>query len=397
MKILFLTHRVPFPQNGGYAIVVYNTVKGLVDLGHHVALISLNTKKNRAEEYDELIDRIKYKVFDIDISVSVFEVAVNLLSKTSFNIDKYYDAGFEKMLVEELRNESYDIIQFDGFFVTLYLAAVQKNTRAKLLYRAHNIEHLVWLRLSEQKSDPFKKSYLRMHAKRIRNFELQQLNKFQAITVFTPQDKAALLGYGTEIPVEISPVAIDLDRYKPDFTKTEFPSLFFLGSLDWLPNREGIEWFLNTFFNDLTEGDLRVRFYVAGTNIPEEFDDYEAMGKIFIQGEVDDGLEFVNSKSIMIVPLLSGGGMRVKIVEGMAMQKCIISTSLGAEGIDYQAGFNILIAENREQFYDVIKYCISDEDYCRKIGAAARQLVEEQHDMLKITHKLVAFYQACLK
>ncbi len=89
--------------------------------------------------------------------------------------------------------------------------------------------------------------------------------------------------------------------------------------------------------------------------------------------------------------------MRVKIVEGMAMQKCIISTSLGAEGIDYQAGFNILIAENREQFYDVIKYCISDEDYCRKIGAAARQLVEEQHDMLKITHKLVAFYQACLK
>jgi glycosyltransferase involved in cell wall biosynthesis len=396
VKILFLTHRIPFPQNGGYPIVVYNTIKGLVNLGHEVSLISLDAKNHRGEDNDELLDKINYRVFKIDTSVSVFDVAVNLVSKTSFNINKFFDPEFEKLLILEVRKNKYDVIQFEGLFVTLYLNAIQKHTDAKLFYRAHNIEHLVWTRLAQQKTDPFKKSYLRMHARRIKNFELQQLKKFQAVAVFTDQDKAIMQDYGLTIPIEIVPVGINLDRYQPDLNKTEFPSLFFLGSLDWLPNREGIEWFLNTFFNDLTDGELRVKFYVAGSDIPDEFDDYEALGKIFIQGEVDDALEFVNSKSIMIVPLLSGGGMRVKIVEGMAMQKCIISTSLGAEGINYQAGFNILIAEDREQFFQCIKYCISDEDYCRKIGAAARKLVEEQHDMIKVTNKLVAFYQSCL-
>ncbi|MDB4903915.1 MAG: hypothetical protein JWQ63_3196 [Mucilaginibacter sp.] len=397
MKILILTHRVPFPQNGGYPIVVYNTVRGLVTMGHEVSLVALNPKKNHHYEHNEddkdLLSKINYRVYDIDTKVSIIEVAVNLFSKTSFNINKYYNPEFEKLLMRELRKTAYDIIQFEGLFVSLYLPAVRKFSKAKLIYRAHNIENQIWERLSMQKTDPFKKSYLKMHAKRIKNYELQQLNNFDGIAVFTEQDKSTLMEYGTKIPIEILPVGINLDHYKPDFNKTEFPSLFFLGSLDWLPNREGIEWFLDNFYKELTEGDLGVRFYVAGTDIPERFDDYEVMGKIFIQGEVDDALEFVNSKSIMIVPLLSGGGMRVKIVEGMAMQKCIISTSLGAEGISFENDVNILIANNQDEFYAAIKLCITDEEYCKSIGLNARKLVEEQHDMNKVTKNLVDFYR----
>ncbi|MFI5140470.1 MAG: glycosyltransferase family 4 protein [Sphingobacteriales bacterium] len=397
LKILILTHRVPFPQNGGYPIVVCNTVKGLVNLGHEVSLVSLNAKKNHHHEYNdddnELLSQIKYRAFDIDINVSVFDVAVNLFSKTSFNINKYFSSEFERLLIRELKNTTYDIIQFEGLLVSLYLSAVRKNSDAMLIYRAHNIENQIWERLSGQKNDPFKKSYLKMHAKRIKNYELEQLNNFDGIAVFTEQDKTTLLEYGTKIPIEILPLGINLDHYKPDFSKTEFPSLFFLGSLDWLPNREGIEWFLENFHKELTEGDLRVRFYVAGNDIPESFDDYDVMGKIFIQGEVDDALEFLNSKSIMIVPLLSGGGMRVKIVEGMAMQKCIISTSLGAEGINYENGTNILIANNQDEFYEAIKTCITDEEFCKTIGLNARKLIEEQHDVNKVTKKLVDFYK----
>ena len=399
MKILFLTHRVPFPQNGGYPIVICNTIRGLVNLGHQVSLISLCAKKNYHdfnEEDKDLIAKINYQSFDIDTTVSVFDVAVNLLSKTSFNIDRWYDEDFEKLLIKELKKVKYDIIQFEGLPVSLYMGAVRKNSKARLIYRLHNIENQIWQRLSQQKSDPFKKSYLKMHAKRIKNYELQQLNKFDAIAVFTRQDKGMLLEYGTKIPIEIFPVGIHIEHYKPDFTKTEFPTLFFLGSLDWMPNREGIEWFLENFKQELTDGDLRVRFYVAGNDIPERFDDYEVLGKIFIQGEVDDALEFVNSKSVMIVPLLSGGGMRVKIVEGMAMQKCIISTSLGAEGINFENGVNILIANDQDEFYDAIKHCITDEEFCKTIGFNARSLVEEQHDINKVTFNLVQFYHSIL-
>lgn len=397
MKILILTHRVPFPQNGGYPIVVCNTIRGLVNLGHEVSLVALNAKKNyhheNTDDDNDLLSKINYRAFDINTSVSVFDVAINLFSKTSFNIDRYYSPEFERLLIQELKKTTYDIIQFEGLLVSLYLGAVRKNSKAKLIYRAHNIENQIWQRLSLQKSDPFKKSYLKMHAKRIKNYELKQLNNFDGIAVFTGQDKNTLEEYGTKIPISVLPVGINLDHYKPDFSKTDFPTLFFLGSLDWLPNREGIEWFLENFHKDLTEGDLLVRFYVAGNDIPERFDDYDVLGKIFIQGEVDDALEFVNSKSIMIVPLLSGGGMRVKIVEGMAMQKCIISTTLGAEGIGYENGVNILIADNREGFYEAIKICIADEEYCKNVGLNARKLMEEQHDINKVTKNLVDFYK----
>ena len=400
MKILILTHRVPFPQNGGYPIVVCNTIKGLINLGHEVSLVSLNAKKNYHYEFSDddksLLSKINYRPYDINISVSVIDVGINLFSNTSFNIDRYYDIEFERLLVRELQQTSYDIIQFEGLLVSLYLATVRKVSKAKLIYRAHNIENLIWQRLAGQKTDPFKKSYLKMHAKRIKKYELKQLNNFDGIAVFTEQDKATLLEYGTKIPLEIFPVGINLEKYKPDFSKTDFPTLFFLGSLDWLPNREGIEWFLDNFNKELTEGDLRVRFYVAGNDIPESFDDYDVMGKIFIQGEVDDALEFVNSKSIMIVPLMSGGGMRVKIVEGMAMQKCIISTSLGAEGINYTNGVNIIIANDQEEFYEAIKLCIADEDYCKYIGLNARKLIEEQHEANKITNGLVEFYKSVM-
>lgn len=380
--------------------MVCNTIRGLVNLGHEVSLVALNAKRNNHHENTEddkdLLSKINYRAYDIDINVSVFEVAVNLLSKTSFNIDRYYNAEFERLLIHELKKTAYDIIQFEGLLVSLYLSAVRKNTKAKLIYRAHNIENQIWEMLSQQKSDPFKKSYLKMHAKRIKNYELLQLNNFDGIAVFTEQDKSTLLEYGTKIPIEILPVGINLDHYKPDYSKTDFPTLFFLGSLDWLPNREGIEWFLENFHKELTEGDLRVRFYVAGNDIPERFDDYEVMGKIFIQGEVDDALEFLNSKSIMIVPLLSSGGMRVKIVEGMAMQKCIISTALGAEGINYENGVNILIANNQDEFYEAIKLCIADEEFCKYVGLNARKLMEEQHDVNKVTKNLVKFYETVI-
>jgi glycosyltransferase involved in cell wall biosynthesis len=400
LKILILSHRVPFPQNGGYAIVVANTIKSLVNDGHEVSLVALNAKRHNHSSQlpdEDLLGKINYRAYDIDTTVTVFGVAANLFSKTSFNVDRYYDPEFETLLIRELRNTNYDIIQFEGLFVSLYLPAVRKHSKAKLIYRGHNIENQIWERLSLQKLDPFKRSYLRMHARRIKNYEQQQLNKFDAIVVFTGQDKNTLEEYGISVPIEVLPIGLRLEKYVVDLSKTEFPSLFFLGSLDWLPNREGMEWFLDTFVNDITNGDLPVKLYVAGNDIPERFDDYEALGKIFIQGEVDNALEFVNSKSIMIVPLVSGGGMRVKIVEGMAMQKCIISTSLGAEGINFTNGHDILIANNREEFLAAMQKCIRDEDYCIQLGKNARLLAEKEHDINLVTKNLVKFYKACCK
>lgn len=399
MKILILSNRVPFPQNGGYPIVVRNTILGLVNEGHQVSVFTLSNKNQRTtlDGDDELIRRIYYVAYDVDLKLSFWDFVLNLLGRKTYNVDRFYDTGFERLLTEELKRVKYDIIQFEGLFMSAYLPAIRKASSAKLIYRAHNIEHLIWKRLSEQKNDPIKKTYLRLLAKRIKNYELKYLNNFDAIATLTQQDKQMMIEYATKVPIEVMPVGIDLARYKPDYSKTEFPSLFFLGALDWMPNREGMEWFLDNFSSDIINGELRVKLYVGGRNIPEAFDEYEAMGKIFIQGEVDDALEFVNSKSIMVVPLLSGGGMRVKIVEGMAMQKCIITTTLGAEGLNYENGYNILIANDRQEFFNAIKHCIGDEEFCKRIGINARHLIEREHDTNVVTAKFIKFYQQILQ
>lgn len=398
MRILILTHRAPFPQNGGYPIVVGNTIKGLVALGHEVTLLSLNVKKHSTQyERDALLDKINYTEYDIDTRVTMVEAVSNLFTNNSYNIEKYYNAGFEKLLFRNLVDNEYDIIQLEGIFVAPYLNIIRKNSKAKIIFRAHNIEHQVWEKLAQQKSDPFKKWYLKLLAKRIKNYELSLLNSFDGIVAFTGQDKQSLVSFGARTPITVLPIAVDLSLYKPNFNKTDFSSLFFLGSLDWLPNREGVEWFMDNFHKEIIDGDLKGKLYVAGHNIPEDYDEYEVLGKVLIHGEVDDALEFVNSKGIMIVPLLSGGGMRVKIVEGMAMQKCIISTSLGAEGINIADGKNIIIANNADEFFHALKTCLQDEYHCREIGENARKLVEEQHDVSIITPKLVDFYESVLK
>ncbi|MFD0751068.1 glycosyltransferase family 4 protein [Mucilaginibacter calamicampi] len=399
MRILLLSHRVPFPQNGGYSIVVCNTIRGLLRMGHEVSVLALNAKPGFDDclPDDDLLGKISYRSHRINTAVTVLQVATNLLQKTSFNIDRYYDEGFEQLVINEVKTNRFDIIQFEGLLTTLYYDAARKNSNAQLIYRAHNIENQLWERLSQQKIDPFKRSYLKMHARRIKNYELHQLNQFDALLVFTNEDKNTLVGDGIKVKIQVLPIGIRLDQYKPDRSLTEFPSLFFLGSLDWLPNREGMEWFLQNFHNVIANGELMTRLYVAGNDIPDAFDDYEALGKIFIQGEVDNALEFVNSKAIMIVPLLTSGGMRVKIVEGMAMQKCIISTSLGAEGINYVNGRDILIANTAEEFYKAIKRCISDEEFCHQVGANARKLIEAEYDITLITQKLVDFYHKCLQ
>ncbi|MVN92174.1 glycosyltransferase family 4 protein [Mucilaginibacter aquatilis] len=400
MKILIVTHLTPFPQNSGYPIVVGNTIKGLISSGHEVSLFSLNPKKNKVYNNNHTAEQAvpsSYYAHDVDTSVSASHAFLSLFTGKLYTVERFYDADFERKLVQDIKQSNYDIIQFEGLFVTPYLSAIRKHTKAKLIYRAHHIEYLVWERMARQKSDPFKRFYLGLNARRIKAFEVKQFALFDAVTVFTNQDKETVQQHcSSNLPVEIVPVGLDLSRYKPNHKYTRFPSLFFLGAMDWLPNREGIEWFLENFSNDLTEGDLKAPFYVAGNDIPERFDDYERVGKIFIHGEVDDALEFVNSKAVMIVPLLSGGGMRVKIVEGMAMQKCIISTSLGAEGINYSHGENILIANTPQEFKRAIKRCIQDEHFCRRIGLSARKLVEQQHDTLKINNRLTDFYEQML-
>lgn len=398
MKVLILSNRVPFPPNSGYPIVVYNTIKGLLRLNVEVSLFSINPTRNRVDVDDiddPLFGQINFHSYAIDTDVNVWGAFFNIFSNQSYNVSRFYDEEAARLLENILREHEFDIIQFEGLFVVPYLDVVKANSKAKLIYRAHNIEFDVWERLAAGENFRPRRKYLEFLARRLKVYETDQINRFHQVFSISHPDRQQILKMGCQTRLDVFPVAIDLDHYQVDSSKTNFPTLFHLGAMDWRPNKEGLEWFLDEIWPDIEKLSGELRFYIAGKNMQKQFFDYDSENLI-VEGEVFDAVEFMNSKAIMIVPLLSGTGMRVKIIEGMAMQKCIIATSMAAEGINCTNGVDILIADTPDEFYRSILQCITQPNKWQEIGKNARKTAERDHGINANARRMLEIYQILL-
>jgi len=394
VKILFITKRIPFPPNSGYPIVVYNTIKGLLQLGADITLFSLNPLKGHfdAEDIsDPVFEQIKFHSVDLDTEVNIWSAFFNIFTNESYNVSRYFTEDAARQLENLLRENTFDIIQFEGLFVVPYLDTVKENSNAKLIYRAHNIEFTLWERLSLSERFLVRRKYLAFLAQRLKAYETDQINRFHHIFAISEPDRQSILRFGCKIPMSVFPVALDLEKYKIDKSKTSFPTLFHLGAMDWRPNQEGLEWFLDDIWPDIEKLNKDLRFYIAGKNMQQHFFEYDS-DNLIVEGEVFDAIEFINSKAIMIVPLISGTGMRVKIIEGMAMKKCIIATTTAAEGINYRHGHDILIANTADEFYRSILQCVINPKRWAQIGENARLTVEREHAVQLVSQKMLEIY-----
>ena len=159
-----------------------------------------------------------------------------------------------------------------------------------------------------------------------------------------------------------------------------------------MPNQEGIRWFLMNVWPDVNKQFPSLKFYLAGREMPDWMKHLH-LPNVVIVGEVENAIAFIQSKSIMLVPLFSGSGIRIKIIEAMAAGKTVISTRLGAEGIRCTDHQDILIASIPCEFFEMISVCISDQQACNRIGFNARKLIQEEYDCKRIIEKLIVFYQ----
>ena len=395
MKALFLTNRVPFPPKSGYSIVVYNTIKGLLNLEVDVTLFSINPNKYRVDTddiYDPVFERISFHSYELDTEVNVWGAFFNIFSNESYNVSRFFDDDAAKLLENILRETEFDIIQFEGLFVVPYLDLVKTYSKARLIYRAHNIVFDVWERFADTEKFTPRRKYLQFLARRLKAYETEQINRFHQIFAISEPDRQSIVRFGCETNLEVFPVALDFGRYIADPSKTSFPTLFHLGAMDWLPNREGLEWFLDEIWPDIEKLNSELRFYIAGKNMQRQFFEYDS-DNVVVEGDVFDAMEFMNSKAIMIVPLLSGSGMRVKIIEGMAMRKCIIATTMAVEGIECQHGRDILIANTPDEFYRSILQCLTHPNKWKEIGENARNTVEKHYNITSIAERMLKIYQ----
>ena len=385
MKILQLTKKFPFPLMDGESIAVHYLSKALSQLGCEISLCSMNTTKHHfnvselPEEHDHYQN---INTIEVDNRVKVVPAFLNLFSGKSYHVSRFESKQYKAELKRLLQKENYDFVLLETLYLTPYVKLIRKYSKAKIVMRSHNLEYEIWERMLKNMRFSLVKLYLIYLVKKLKRYELKNLNVYDYLVSVTQRDLSNFVKLGYLGEGMVVPIGIDTKDYKEyEHYNGKQLRLSFIGSLDWMPNMEGISWFLNKVWNVNQESLSGLELHIAGRNMPGSFVE-EQKDNVIIHGEVDDARQFIASCQLMIVPLFSGSGMRVKILEAMALGKVVITTSLGLEGIDAIDYEHVLIANTANDFVEKIGFCEGNREKLKTIGLAARDLIEKSYDNL---------------
>lgn len=396
MRILQLCNKAPFPANDGSSIAIYNMSLGLLANQIELHLLTINTKKHYkpTEEIPvDFLEKSNYQAVFKNTDTNLFGMFGNLFSNKSYFESRFYFQEYENALIKKLQETTYDIIQLEGLFMCCYIESIRKYSAAKIVLRAHNIEHIIWERHEEAEKNPIKKSYLAIQIQRLKKSEIQCFRSVDAIVPITSVDEKWIK---TVLPNSICKTiltGINLSDYSNKKAPNQIKkSVFFFGSMDWLPNQQAVFWFLENCWELVLNQVPNCVFVIAGRNIPNHIKQLQS-NQILIKENVAQSEEIFTNYNVMLVPLQSGSGLRIKIVEGLAYGKAIVSTEIGAEGIPIESNVNIVIESEPNAFANKIANLLTDDVLLSKIENGARSFAEEQLDNQKITKELVKFYQ----
>lgn len=394
LRILQVTNRIPWPLNDGGNIAMYNLTRCLRSAGHHVELACLNTSKHR-QDPAVLAHLAEVHAVDIDTSVTAWGAFAALFSNLPYNVSRFLSEEFSLLLGRLLAGDRFDLVQLEGSFLSLYIPAIRHATRAPIVLRSHNIEHQIWSRLAAAEAFIPKKLYLGHLARGIRRFELEHLHMVDAIVPIALQDEEDYRRQGFQGKMRTIHGGVDLAAFAPRQPIAADRKLGFLGSLEWQPNLQGISWFVAEVWPLLRERHSDLELHVAGKNPPDSMRDWDVPGMHF-HGMVAEAAAFMESCHFFILPLLSGGGMRIKLVEAMANGRCCISTRVGAEGIDLEDGGDIVLADTPEEWLAAIGDLLAHPAKSQEIARRGQARAVASHGLEAIGVQLVDFYREVL-
>jgi glycosyltransferase involved in cell wall biosynthesis len=398
MKVLQFCFRLPFPLNDGGAIAMYNMAKGFVENGVDLEILSYNTTKhhvNLSQVNDTIYSLDRVYEFPIDNAVKPVDALLNLFSTESYNIKRFESEEMKTFIRQTFKGKHYDVVHFEGLFTAPYLDLLREVLpNAKMVLRQHNIEYKIWERMAEGASFP-KNIYLNILTARLKKYEQQLLPQFDAIVPITEVDALQLKAFNCS-EYEVSSTGVDVEKFDKVEIKQKENTIGFLGSLDWMPNQEGVKWFLENVWFFIRQKAPQIHLNIAGKNAPDWLLALNNTDEqVHIIGLVDSAEEFLKEQEVIIVPLLSGSGMRIKIIEAMAAKKAIVSTTVGAEGIAITD--ECVLQDDAEQFADAIISLINNKDEKKLLEERAYQLALSGYSNQSKVKELIQYYKKLIK
>ncbi len=387
LRILQLSAKPLYPPRDGGALGSLYFVEMWRQLGWEVQTLAMSTPKHPASPQAPSFQK---SVF-VNTTPRPWPALKNLFfAREPYHVERFWSAAYQAALEETLSIFRPDLIQVESPYLTPYVAGLS----LPRTYRLHNVEYLIWDRLAHEKPWPFR-HYFTIQARRIRRYESQILHTYQGLIPISEKEAALIQASGYQGPVALIPYAIATAEYDAPPLRKENPRIGFIGGLDWLPNLAGIAWFLERVWPEFARRYPQAELSIAGRNCPASLHRY-ASPQVHILGEVPDSKAFLYAHDILIVPLFSGSGIRIKIIEGWATGRAILSTSIGAESLVCTPGRHLLIADDEKPFLQALETLYTDAALRNAIAQAGRYLAETLYNREAQVPHFQKFYEQVL-
>lgn len=362
MKILWVKAGKLLPVDTGGKIRSYNILKRLG--GRHDLTFLSYYGGRRDPDYERDIVRElpgARVVYTAARDETTFDKGVeylrNILSPAPFGVTKFTDPEVRRLLAGWLNDGSFDVAVCDFLGPTLNFP--RKRTTPVALFQ-HNIESILWQRHAEHAANPVKRVAWNIEAFKMLRYEREAIGRFEHVIAVSEYDREMMRRMGGSVEMSVVPTGVDLEQYRGlDTHMATEPIVMFLGSMDWEANVDGMGYFYRDIWPQVKKSVPDARLRIVGRN-PDARIRQMASADIEVTGRVESVIEHLQEAAVFIVPLRIGGGTRLKIYEAMAMRKAVVSTTVGAEGLDVEHGRDILLADDPESFASNVVQLLTD-------------------------------------
>lgn len=400
MKILFVTPFLPSPPRFGGQRRLDGLMRSLAK-HHEVSVISFTAtdefkQMSLAATRDyckdvwvfpdmEFVDRRKKRLLQARSLISLHSFEHLLVARR---------VEFARQLQQLVDSGRFDIVQVE--FVQM--AALQFRLPAARRFRTvldeHNIEFDIVKRTANAAVSPLRRLYSSVDYRKLKREEVTAWRRFDGVSVTSERDASILSELEPRTRVSVVPNGVDIDLFRPSTRQPDADSLLFFGAMNYYPNQDGLSYFVERIFPLILAKRPRTKLWVVGP-APDSVKRLQS-ANIEVTGFVDAVEPYIDAATAVVVPLRLGGGTRLKIVEAMSKAKPIISTRVGAEGIDVVNGESALLSDDPQGFAAHVESVLSDAALALRLGAAARKLAEDRYSWPALVAGLERFYAQLL-
>jgi glycosyltransferase involved in cell wall biosynthesis len=381
MRLLLTSAFLPWPPDNGYKLRTLSVLQGLAALGHEVHLIAFAPPREAARDHRALapwcrsMEAVPLTLASLSSARGYVSRALGLASGLPYSARRFRSPEMERRIRERLRATAMDAVIADGAFSLVNLP----DTGVPILLNTHNVEHLILARYADHEGHPFKRAYARLESRKLRAFERMACGRSSAVWTCSEVDRDAFAALCSDRPAMVVPNVIDVDAYHPTGAG-EAATLLYQGGLDWHPNRDAVAFFVAEVLPRVRRAVPAARLVVAGRRASEDFRRrFAGVAGVEFTGTVDDMRPVIGRATVCVVPLRIGSGTRLKILEAAAMAKAVVSTRLGAEGLSFADGTEILLADAPQHFADAVVALLASAARREALGHAARLRVEADY------------------